>query len=86
MVAGLLLAFMMPRAAPAQSDEPAVLEGAVKQRLVLDEAIFKSLPAITIDVTFETDKGKSSGRYTGVFFGLCSKMLALSMIPARTPA
>jgi hypothetical protein len=65
-VTGLLLAFMMPQAAPAQSDEPAVLEGAVRQRLVLDEAFVKSLPAITIDVTFETDKGKSSGRYTGV--------------------
>jgi hypothetical protein len=62
-VAGLLLAFMMPAAAPAQPDEPAVLEGAVSHRLVLDEAFVKSIPA---DVTFETDKGKSSGRYTGV--------------------
>ena len=52
---------MMPAAAPAQPDEPAVLEGAVRHRLVLDEAFVKSIPA---DVTFETDKGKSSGRYT----------------------
>jgi hypothetical protein len=43
----------MPAAAPAQPDEPAVLEGAVRHRLVLDEAFVKSIPA---DVTFETDK------------------------------
>jgi hypothetical protein len=43
-----------------------VLEGAVGHRLVLDEALVKSLPAVTTDVSFETDKGKSSGRYTGV--------------------
>jgi len=43
-----------------------VLEGAVKQQLVLDEAFLKSFPATTIDVTFETGQGKSSGRYTGV--------------------
>ena len=65
-VAGLLLALMMPEAAPAQPDEPAVLEGAVNHRLVLDETFVKSLPATAIDVTFETDKGKSSDRYTGV--------------------
>jgi hypothetical protein len=76
-VAGLLLAFMMPLAAPAQLDEPAVLEGAVRHRLVIDEAFVKSLPATTINVTFETDKGKSSGRYTGVL--LWSLMLVLSM-------
>jgi Bacterial extracellular solute-binding protein len=40
--------------AVAQPDEPAVLEGAVRHRLVLDEAFVKSLPATTIDVTFET--------------------------------
>jgi hypothetical protein len=65
-VAGLLLALMMPEAVPAQPDEPAVLEGTVSHRLVLDDAFIKSLPATTVDVTFETDKGKSSGRYTGV--------------------
>jgi hypothetical protein len=39
----MLLAFMMPAAAPAQPDEPAVLEGAARHRLVLDEAFVKSL-------------------------------------------
>jgi hypothetical protein len=37
---------MMPAAAPAQPDEPAVLEGAVKHRLVLDEAFVKSGEAV----------------------------------------
>jgi hypothetical protein len=64
--AGLLLGLMTPVATSAQSDEPAVLEGAVTHRLVLDEAFVKSLPATTVDVTFETDKGRSSGGYTGV--------------------
>jgi hypothetical protein len=43
-----------------------VLQGAVKQRLVLDDPLLKSLPAVTVDVTFETGQGKKSGRYTGV--------------------
>jgi hypothetical protein len=85
-VAGLLLAFTMPEAAPAQSDEPAVLEGEVRQRLVLDEAFVKSLPAITIDVTFETDKESRRAAIPAFSFGPCWKMPALWMTPARTPA
>jgi len=50
----------------SQASEPAVVEGAVKQRLILDEALLTSLPAVAIDVTFETGQGKKSGRYTGV--------------------
>ena len=42
-----------------------MLEGAVKQRLVLDDRLLRSLPAVTIDITFETAEGKKSGRYTG---------------------
>jgi hypothetical protein len=42
-----------------------MLEGAVKQRLVLDDRLLKSFPAVTINVTFETGEGKESGRYTG---------------------
>jgi hypothetical protein len=66
MIAALLLAVTIPEAGRAQSPEPAALEGAVKQRLVLDKNLLKSLPAMTIDVTFETGNGRSSGRYTGV--------------------
>ena len=55
-----------PRGWQSQSPEPAALEGAVKQRLVLDKNLLKSLPAMTIDVTFETGNGRSSGHYTGV--------------------
>jgi hypothetical protein len=47
----------------------AVLQGAVKQQLVLDDALLKSLPSVSIDVTFER-QGKKSGRYTGVL--LCA--------------
>jgi hypothetical protein len=63
-VAALLLAVGAP--ALAWSEDRAVLKGAVKQELVLDEALLKSLPAVTVDVTFETGEGKKSGRYTGV--------------------
>jgi hypothetical protein len=52
--------------ASSGSSEPAVLQGAVKQRVILDDALLRSLPAVTIDVTFETGQGKKSGRYTGV--------------------
>ena len=41
-----------------------MLEGAVEQRLVLDDRLLKSFPAVTIDVTFETGEGKKTGRYT----------------------
>jgi hypothetical protein len=37
-----------------------------EQRLVLDQTLLQSLPAVTIDVTFETAQGSKSGRYTGV--------------------
>ena len=60
------LAAINPSLSWTQSSQPAVLQGAVKQRLVLDEALLKSLPAVTIDVTFETGQDKKSGRYTGV--------------------
>jgi len=43
-----------------------VILGAVQHRLVLDEMLLKSLPAVAVDVTFETGEGKKSGRYTGV--------------------
>jgi hypothetical protein len=43
-----------------------VILGAVEHRLVLDEMLLKSLPAVAVDVTFETGEGEKSGRYTGV--------------------
>jgi hypothetical protein len=51
------------------SSDPArtpILRGTVEQRLILDEALLRSMPALTVDVTFETGEGKKSGRYTGV--------------------
>ena len=47
-------------------EDRAVLRGSVKQELILDEVLLKSLPAVTVDVTFETGEGKKSGSYTGV--------------------
>jgi hypothetical protein len=47
-------------------DKPAILRGAVKQELVLGEALLKSLPQVSVDVSFETGEGKKSGSFTGV--------------------
>jgi len=66
LVAVILMATTADIHARSESTQPAVLQGAVKQHLVLDDALLKSLPAVTIDVTFETGQGKKSGRYTGV--------------------
>jgi hypothetical protein len=54
------LTFDASRGEPATA--PLVL-GAVHNRLVLDGELLKSLPAVTIDVTFETGEGKKSGHY-----------------------
>ena len=64
-MAALLLAVIAPRLSPGVriALSCAVL---VKQELILDEALLKSLPAVTVDVTFETGEGKKSGSYTGV--------------------
>jgi hypothetical protein len=61
-----VLAAVVRGLAGSGPSQPAVLNGAVKQNLVLDDAFLKSLPAVTIEVTFETGQGKKSGRYTGV--------------------
>jgi hypothetical protein len=65
-MAVLLLAAVSPTLAAGEGPEPAVLRGAVKQELVLDEALLTSLPQVSVDVSFETGEGKKSGRYTGV--------------------
>jgi hypothetical protein len=64
--AALSLAVIAPGLALSEVAEPPVLQGAVKQQLVLDEALLKSLPATTVDVTYETGEGKKSASYTGV--------------------
>ena len=50
----------------SEASETTALEGAVKQPLVLDETLLKSLTPIIVDVTFESAQGKKSDRYTGV--------------------
>ena len=52
------LTFDASRGEPAAA--PLVL-GAVHKRLALDGELLKSLPALTIDVTFETREGKKLG-------------------------
>jgi hypothetical protein len=63
-IAALLLAVFLSGAAVGEGAP--VLRGAVRHELALDEVLLKSLPAVTIDVTFETGQGNKSGRYTGV--------------------
>ena len=50
----------------SEASETAALDGVVKQPLVLDETLLKSLTPVTVDVTFESAQGKKSGCYTGV--------------------
>jgi hypothetical protein len=65
-IAALLLAVSFSGPAVSKDAAPPVLRGAVRHELALDEALLRSLPALTIDVTFETGQGKKSGSYTGV--------------------
>src|SRR5262245_3387106 len=65
-LAALLLTILAPAPVLGEDSKPAVLRGAVKQELVLDETLLRSLPAVTIDVSFETSQGKKSGSFTGV--------------------
>lgn len=62
----LLVALLVGFNAPVGAAAPAVLDGAVTQPLVLDEALLKSLPQVTIEVSFETGEGRKSGTYSGV--------------------
>jgi len=64
-IAALILIALSFAAGKAVAAETAVVEGAVRQRLVLNEALLRSFPRTTVDITFETSNGKSSGRYTG---------------------
>jgi hypothetical protein len=69
--------------------EPAVaptLEGLVQQRLVLDETFLESFTPVTVDVTFETDKGEKSGHYTGVLLWSLIEKAGLTDIAAKNAA
>ena len=44
---------------------PASLTGAVQTPLVLDEATLKSIPAVSLDISFKTTAGAETGHYTG---------------------
>ncbi|HEY4201809.1 MAG TPA: molybdopterin-dependent oxidoreductase [Devosiaceae bacterium] len=59
------LLVLAPLGASAQS-APAKLKGEVTTPLTLDQSVLGALPKTTIDLSFETSKGKESGTYTGV--------------------
>jgi hypothetical protein len=61
-----LLSVVAPALALGEAAKPAVLRGAVKQELVLDETLLRSLPSVNLDVSFDTGEGRKSGSYTGV--------------------
>jgi len=68
-----------PAAAPT-------LEGSVQQRLVLDKTLLESFTPVTIDVTFKTDKGEKSGRYTGVLLWSLIEKARLTDVGAKNAA
>ena len=59
------------------------LEGSVQQRLVLDKTLLESFTPVTVDVTFETDKGEKSGRYTGVLVWSLIEKAGLANVGAK---
>jgi hypothetical protein len=65
-VVAALLSAVAPVLALGEATKPAVLRGAVKQELVLDETLLRSLPSVNVDVSFDTGEGRKSGSYTGV--------------------
>lgn len=65
LVLGLLLLAVAAGASIAESSAP-TLGGKVQHALQLDEALLRSLPQTSLDITFETGKGPVSGHYTGV--------------------
>jgi hypothetical protein len=63
-LASTVIAFvLLPVAAFAQS---ATLNGMVKTPLTLDQATLSAFTPTTINISFETSKGKETGTYTGV--------------------
>ena len=85
----LILAFLLTALAigPGHSEprEAPVLQGVVKQRLVLDEAFLKSLPTTSIDVTFETGQGRRSGTHVGVLLWLLVEKAGLADETGKNP-
>jgi hypothetical protein len=63
-----------------------ILEGSVQQRLVLDKALLESFSPVSVDMTFETDKGKKSGRYTGVLLWSLIEKAGLADVSAKNAA
>jgi hypothetical protein len=63
-----------------------IVEGSVQQQLVLDKALLESFSPVTVDVTFETDKGEKSGRYTGVLLWSLIEKAGLANVGAKNAA
>ena len=80
------LAVMVSSLAWSKSPQSAVVQGTVKERLVLDEAFLKSFPTVTIDVTFETGRARNQAAIQASSYGCCSKGPSLSTSPAKIRA
>ena len=58
-IATFCLAVLTGNESRSEPLAPPILEGSVQQRLVLDKALLESFSPFTVDVTFETDKGRT---------------------------
>ncbi len=69
-------------AAPA----PPVIKGEVEQPVQLTRAFLKSLPAVTVDVQYQTEHGPESGQYVGVPLWFLLRKVALINAPGKNGA
>jgi hypothetical protein len=85
-IATFCLAVLTGNESRSEPLAPPILEGSVQQRLVLDKALLESFSPFTVDVTFETDKGKKSGRYTGVLLWSLIEKAVLADVSGKNAA
>ncbi|BCP54604.1 hypothetical protein K32_32210 [Kaistia sp. 32K] len=82
----LALAVLAGAGSPLHAEEVAVLDGAVRQSLVLSEATLRSVPATAIDVDFETGKDREIGHYTGALLWSLIEKAGLVNEPGKNTA
>jgi hypothetical protein len=82
-ITATFLAVIAPVIGWSEQTGPAVLRGAVRKQLAIDEALLKSLPSVTVAVTFEGGQGKKCGSYTGVLLWALLEKAALVDEPGK---
>ena len=85
-IAAFCLAVLTGNESPGELLAAPILEGSVQQRLVLDKTLLESFSPVTVDVTFETDKGEKYGRYTGVLLWSLIEKAGLTDVGAKNAA